>query len=101
MDRISRLSVSRITDPIAYGRFIRDVQAGNDGWRKFSITEDYRYRHDKLAVDVYGTEECIPVVMAAAGCSDLTDPLPVGTELALPDTAWLRRRIKELEEGKP
>ncbi|MGL5538836.1 baseplate protein [Aeromonas veronii] len=105
MARLSRLSDMLITDDILRSYLYAAVLAmvrdhAETDVITYEIRPDEEYRADLLAHRAYGTAELRWVVKLVVGVDDEADPLPVGTSIRLPSSAWVREKIRHfLDDG--
>jgi hypothetical protein len=93
VSKIHRLSIYNISDVLARGRLVREIQKAPLNWRRWEVTEGQAMRPDIIAYQVYGSVVAVPIILAAAKVDNPDKPLPIGELIALPDASWLRLRI--------
>ncbi|MGL5226049.1 MAG: hypothetical protein ACRC8Q_12125 [Aeromonas sp.] len=65
----------------------------------YPLMLDEEYRPDLVSHRVYGTVAMRWAVSLIAGVEDQAEPLPVGTTLRLPSSAWVRERLRHYVDG--
>lgn len=100
MADISRLSPYNITDDLIRSRLYREIRDGqsSDEWPVYEVQPADVLSPELIAFKVYGTAEMKWLVMVAAGLDDMRERIEDGKAIRLPETAWVRRRIKYYSE---
>lgn len=98
MATLSRLSPLNIEDVLVRAELYREIRGAQAedyaDWREYEVQPADRLMPELIALKVWGLDTLKWVVCVAAGLDNMREPLEVGTILKLPQTSWLRERIK-------
>ncbi len=97
---LSRLSPYNITDDLLRTRLYREIREGQSSldWPIYEVQPADTLRPELIAYKVYGTKEMKWLVLVAAGLNDMREEIEAATVLRLPESAWVRQRIKYYAE---
>lgn len=102
MNNLSRLSDEQVTDPIIRSYLYRDIlQAINNGTTpvtEYEIKQDEYFRPDLVSFRAYGTTDLRWLIKLLCDVDDEEDPLPAGSNIYLPEPAFVRDRIRHFAE---
>lgn len=95
----TRLDDRSVEDPIIRSYLHKDIiqQASrydNETNFVYTVKADERYRPDLLAYRAWGSADLRWAIDVLAGIESETEGLPVGTDLTLPSTAFIRDRVR-------
>lgn len=95
---MSQLLDSNVTDLILRAQMYRDILkatvTGETELTQHEINGDEQYRSDLISFRVYGRSDLAWLVDLIASREDIAFPHDVGTTLQLPDTVFIRNKIK-------
>lgn len=77
------------------------VQGYREDNLQYTIALDESFRSDLASYRAYGTAELRWVFRLLAGHESEMEELPVGTTFTLPDSAWIRNRIRDYAGSAP
>lgn len=101
----SRLDDRYVSDDVLRAMLHQEVLLRVQGYREdnlqYTIALDESFRSDLASYRAYGTAELRWVFRLLAGHESEMEELPVGTTFTLPDSAWIRNRIRDYAGSAP
>lgn len=95
---MSQLLDKNVTDLVLRAQMYRDIlddiASGNQAAKTHEIKEDEQYRSDLIAFRFYGRYDIAWLVDLMSAREDIADPHVIGMKLLLPESVYIRSKIK-------
>lgn len=103
MTEKSRLSDLQVEDAIIrsflYRNILIDIATHKIKTSVYEIKQDELYRPDLVSYRAYGTTELRWLILLLGNVEDEEYPLPVASEIRLPDQQYIREKIRHWSEN--
>lgn len=95
---MSQLSDKNVDDLILRAQMYRDIRDditdGTTSAQPYEIKEDEIYRSDLISFRIYGRSDLAWLVDLVSNREDIADPHVIGLNILLPDSVYIRNKIK-------
>ncbi len=95
---MSQLTDENVTDLVLRAQMYKDILAdianGTEIAEAHEVKEDEQYRSDLIAFRFYGRFDLAWLVDLMSNREDIADPHIIGMQILLPDSVYIRNKIK-------